>query len=129
MNKLRFANGNEIEIVSVAQNDNTLLNIEMETSNVNDVISAFNENADQTSVMRYYVGTDLIRGYAGFTNMTKVEYIPRVVKSIDYSETDPTTASGFVEEVVDKAFVTMSKPDAVTALQADVATINQIMEG
>lgn len=129
MNKLRFANGNEIEIVSVSQSDNTSLNIEMETSNVNDVISAFNENSDQTSVMRYYIGTDLIRGYAGFTNMAKVEYVPRVVKSIDYSETDPATGSGFVEEVVDKVFVTMSKPDAVTALQADVATINQIMEG
>lgn len=128
MNKLRFANGNEMEIESISQT-NDILNISIETSDVNAVINAFNENPEQTSVMRYYSGTDLLRGYSGFTNMVKVEYVPRVVKSIDYSETDASTESGFVEEVVDYVHITMSKPDAVAELQKDVATINTIMEG
>ena len=128
MNKVRFANGNEMEINSISQTEDTL-HISVETTDANGVIEAFNDNPEQTSVMRYFVGTDLIRGYAGFTNMVKAEYIPRVVKNIDYSETDPATSSGFVEEVVDYVHITMGKPDAVASLQADVATINQIMEG
>lgn len=128
MNKIRFANDVEMEISAISQSGTTL-SIEVETSDVNAMIEAFKDNPDQTSVMRYYVGTDLLRGYAGFTELAGIQYTPDVVKSIDYTTTDASTESGFVEETVDKVIVTMEKPDAVAVLQADVATINEVMEG
>lgn len=129
MYKLRFADGTEMEISNITQNNDNTLVIEAENHDVNSTIQMFEENSEKTSVMRYYVGTDLIRGYAGFTVMQDLQYIPKVVSNIDYSETDPTTPSGFVESYVNKIIVTMKKPDVLAAIQDDIATINGIMEG
>ena len=91
--------------------------------------------------MRYYVGTDLIRGYAGYTKLTGIEYQPDVVQEVDYSIEDDTTESGFVETVSDVVTVKMRKSveattaavsaldTRVTSVEADVQSISNALMG
>ena len=48
--------------------------------------------------MRYYVGIDLMYGYAGFKNC-EARYTPNIVSSIDYTQEDKTTESGFAKHM------------------------------
>ena len=96
--------------------------------------------------MRYYVGIDLMYGYAGFKKIARLEYTPNIVSSIDYTQEDKTTESGFAETHVDVCTVHMEKvetaelpeglTDKVAKLENDVSSIasgidaiNGILEG
>lgn len=114
MNKIAFSNNTEIQILSVTQSGDTLT-ISIDTNDVNSVIEAFSDK-EATSVMRYYSGVDLIRGYSGFTELQNVVFTPNVTADIDYEIEDETTASGFSETFVDRCVVTMRKVSALTAV-------------
>lgn len=122
MNKIRFANDEEMEVYGVTQSGDTL-QIEVDTANVNEVISKFRNNSAATSVMRYYVETDLLRGYAGYAKLSGIQYTPDVLRDINYAIVDPVAASGFQETRVDTVTVTMQKTqegiDAITAQLAN----------
>lgn len=117
MNKIRFANDTEMEVSGVTQAGDTL-RIETNTANVNAVVASFRDNLAATSRMRYYVGTDLLRGYTGYTLLTGVEFTPDVVSGIDYETEDETTESGFAEIKEDKVTVIMRRVDKVTQVAA-----------
>lgn len=126
MNKIRFANEKEMEVSGISQVGNTLT-IEAESSEVDPMIGLFKNNALATSRILYYVENDLLRGYAGYTKLTGINYVPDVVKSIDYTVPDDTTTSGFKETVVDTVQITLSRVPQNTPEQlvADVAEIKQ----
>lgn len=140
MHKIRFSNDTEIEVSGVSQAGDTL-SIQIETSDLNAVREAFKDKPDATRRMKYYVGADLLRGYAGYTKLSGISYQPDVVQSIDYSVEDDTTESGFKETVVDMVTVKMQKASenasaAVSALdtrvanvEADVQSINNAIMG
>lgn len=140
MNKIRFSDNTEIEVSGVSQAGDTL-SIQIETSDLNAVRAAFKDKPEATRRMRYYVGADLLRGYAGYTRLAKVEYHPDVVKDIDYSVEDDTTESGFAETVVDMVTVQMQKvadnasaavsalDTRVTSVEADVQSISNAIMG
>ena len=117
MNKIRFANDTEMEVSGVTRAGDTL-RIETNTANVNAVVASFRDNLAATSRMRYYVGTDLLRGYTGYTLLTGVEFTPDVVSGIDYETEDETTESGFAEIKEDKVTVIMRRVDKVTQVAA-----------
>lgn len=117
MNKIRFANDKEMEVSGVTQAGDTL-RIETNTADVNAVVASFRDNLAATSRMRYYVGTDLLRGYTGYTLLTGVEFTPDVVSGIDYETEDETTESGFAEIKEDKVTVIMRRVDKVTQVVA-----------
>lgn len=117
MNKIRFANDTEMEVSGVTQAGDTL-RIEVKTADVNAVIGSFRDNLAATSRMRYYVGTDLLRGYTGYTLLAGVEFFPDVVTGIDYETEDETTESGFAEIKEDKVTVIMRRVDKVTQVAA-----------
>lgn len=117
MNKIRFANDTEMEVAGVTQAGDTL-RIDVKTADVNAVIGSFRDNLAATSRMRYYVGTDLLRGYTGYTLLTGVEFTPDVVSGIDYETEDETTESGFAEIKVDEVTVIMRRVDKVTQVAA-----------
>lgn len=117
MHKIRFANDKEMEVSGVTQAGDTL-KIEIETADVNSVAASFRDNAAATSRIKYYVGSDLLRGYAGYTKMTGIEFTPDVVTNVDYETEDATTESGFAEVKVDKVSVTMQRVDKVTRIAA-----------
>ena len=96
--------------------------------------------------MRYYVGTDLICGYAGFKKFVSLKYTPDVIASINYEQEDATTESGFAEshvavctvhiEKVEEAVLPEGLTDKVAKLENDVSSItsgineiNGILEG
>ena len=119
MNKIVFNDSTEIEIANVVQSGDSLT-VEIDTEDVNSVIKKFSDK-NITSVMRYYAGIDLIRGYAGFTKMKSVEFTPDVVTEIDYSVTDQATESGFVEKTTSKCTVTMKKVSLITSIASQTA--------
>lgn len=107
MNKIVFSDNTEIQISNIVQSSD-ILAITIATDDVNLVINKFREES-ATSIMRYYSGLDLIRGYSGFTILENVKFTPDVVTSINYAETDRYTESGFSEEKADQCIVTMRK--------------------
>ena len=140
MNKIRFSDNTEIEVSGVTLAGDTL-SIQIETSDLNTVRNAFKDKPLATNRMRYYVGTDLIRGYAGYTKLTGIEYQSDVVQEVDYSIEDDTTESGFVETVSDVVTVKMRKSveattaavsaldTRVTSVEADVQSISNALMG
>lgn len=144
MKKIVFKSGKELEIDGITQSGNSL-QISIKSSDVKSIIDTFS-NSDNTAVMRYYVGIDLMCGYAGFKNFTRLEYTPDIVESINYEQEDVSTESGFVESHVDVCTVHMEKvetaelpeglTDKVAKLENDVSSItsgidaiNGILEG
>ena len=140
MHKIRFSNDTEIEVSGVSQAGDTL-SIQIETSDLNAVREAFKDKPEATRRMKYYVGADLLRGYAGYTKLSGITYQPDVVKDIDYSVEDDTTESGFAETVVDMVTVQMQKvaenasaavsalDTRVTNVEADVQSISNAIMG
>ncbi len=119
MNKIVFSDNTEIQITGVTQSGDTLA-ITLESSDLNSVIGKFQEST-RTSVMRYYAGLDLIRGYAGFTKLHDVVFTPDVVTDINYTAEDPTTESGFAEETADKCIVTMKRVSMLVSVAGQAA--------
>lgn len=144
MKKIVFKSGKELEIDGIAQSGKSL-QISIKSSDVKSIIDTFSDAAN-TAVMRYYVGIDLMCGYAGFKRFAGLEYTPDVISSINYEQEDASTESGFVESHVDVCIVHMEKvetaelpeglTDKVTKLENDVSSIttgideiNGILEG
>lgn len=119
MNKIVFSNNTEIQISDIAQSGDALT-VTVDTPDVNSVIEKFRDKS-KTSVMRYYSGVDLIRGYAGYTKLQDIKFSPDVVTSIDYTTEDPETESGFVEETTDKCIVTMRKVSMLVSVAGQTA--------
>lgn len=119
MNKIVFSDNTEIQISDITQSGDNLTVI-IDTSDINSVIEKF-RNKSATAVMRYYTGIDLIRGYAGFTEMQDVKFEPNIVTNIDYTITDQTTESGFVETVTDRCIVSMKKVSMLVSIAAQTA--------
>lgn len=119
MNKIIFADNTEMQIANVTNSGDTLT-VTVDTTDANSVITKFRSKA-ATSVMRYYSGIDLIRGYAGYTKMEDVRFEPDVVTSVDYTTTDQTTESGFVEESTDRCVVTMKKVPMIASVANQTA--------
>ncbi len=119
MNKIVFSDNTEIQISNVTQSGDTLT-ITADTQDVNSVIEKF-RNRSATSVMRYYSGIDLIRGYAGYTKLHEVSFTPDVVTDVDYATEDPVTESGFTELVTDRCVVTMKKVSMLASVAGQTA--------
>ena len=120
-----------MEIDGIVQSGKSL-QISIKSSDVKNIIDMFSDAAN-TAVMRYYIGLDLICGYAGFKRFAGMEYTPDVIASINYEQEDATTESGFVESHVAVCTVHMEKveeaglpdglTDKVTKLENDVSSI------
>lgn len=127
MRKIRFADNTEINISDVAKTDREVsVKVEINEENTLDsVVETFSDQT-KTAVMRYYVGDDLMDGYAGYTKMQNAVYQPNVTTSIDYEQTYPTTESGFAETKVNLLTVTMQKASAISIVsqQTDQNTAN-----
>lgn len=119
MNKIIFADNTEMQIADVTSGGD-ILTVTIDTSDANSVITKFRDKS-ATAVMRYYAGTDLIRGYAGYTKIQDVRFEPDVVTSTDYTTTDQTTESGFAEETADRCIVTMKKVSMLASVANQTA--------
>lgn len=119
MEKIVFSDNTEIQISGITQAKD-VLTITIDTSNMDFVISKFRDKSI-TDIMRYYAGTDLIRGYSGFTNLQSVLFNPDVIISIDYEKIDKTTKSGFSESVSDRCIIKMVKIPLIVSVSNQTA--------
>lgn len=143
MGRLLFYDDTEVEISNISSTSDNL-KIEIDSSDVNNIIEKFKDNPTATYIMRYYEGIDLLRGYAGYMKLENVQYIPDVTVSINYETTDSNTESGFKETKIDRVIVTMKKGATQTTsgtedvfaiatdvkeIKEDIQKINNTLEG
>lgn len=119
MKKIIFNNNTDIEILDVTQIED-MLKITLIGEDLNTVIEKFRDES-ATCIMRYYSGTDLIRGYSGFTIFESMKFIPNAVINIDYLKPVNATESGFKEETADKCIVTMKKVSMIASVANQTA--------
>lgn len=139
MKKIRFVDGTEFEIMSISDTA-TQLQIGIKDGDASELEEVFRD-ADNLAVIQYFVGTDLMKGYARYTILESYTKEMNVRQSVDYSKPDPDTESGFVEEYADIFTVTLKKAaksntaeltkldERVTGVEADVQSINDVILG
>ena len=132
MDTMKFKDNTEMEIIGALKDatDGLEIKIAVEPGRTMDTIVETFTDPEKTAVMRRYDGPQVLEGYSGYTIMQSATYQPDVTMSIDYEQTDPTTASGFVEEKVNLCTVMMRKVPAISvvARQTDqnIANIDYI---
>ena len=111
MKKIRFSDNTELEIYNISCSGNTLT-VEILNGNSSDLETLF-KDSDNLAVLQYYVGTELVKGYSGYTQLQ--EYKKRMDQTIstDYSTPDSSTESGFAEEKADISVITLVKPEKI----------------
>ena len=111
MKKIRFSDNTELEIYNISCSGNTLT-VEVLNGNSTDIETLF-KDSDNLAVIQYYVGTELMKGYSGYTQLQKYEKRMDQTISTDYSTTDSSTESGFAEEKADISVITIVKPEKI----------------
>lgn len=114
MKKIRLVDQTEIEIYNITQSGDTL-HIDILNGNATSLETTF-ADADNLSVIQYYVDTDLMCAYAKFDQLQS--YIKRMdqVLSMDYTTPDETTDSGFAETKADVLTITLAKLPKIVAV-------------
>ena len=107
MKKIRLVDQTEIEIYNITQSGDTL-QIDILNGDATALEETF-KDADNLSVIQYYVEEDLMIAYARFDQLQS--YVKRIsqVLAVDYTIEDETTDSGFAETKADVLTVTLAK--------------------
>lgn len=119
MKKIRLTNQTEIEVYNISDTKESLT-ISFLNADSNNMETVFS-SAENLTIIQYFVGTDLMKGYAGFTRLQKYEKQMGVTISIDYTTPDSSTESGFAETTVDILTITMIKPSKIREVAAETA--------
>lgn len=107
MKKIRLVDQTEIEIYNITQSGDTL-QIDILNGDATALEETF-KDADNLSVIQYYVEEDLMIAYARFDQLQS--YVKRMsqVLAVDYTIEDETTDGGFAETKADVLTVTLAK--------------------
>lgn len=116
MNKLRFADNTEMEVLGVS-NAGNILKIKVPGTDLDNLVTTF-KNPSKLTPLRYFEDDVLLRGYAGFTKFTGMDYFPDVLQDVDYTTEDATTESGFREVRADIVIVNLEKVPVVALVAA-----------
>ncbi len=116
MKKIRLLDQTELEVYNISDAGNTL-SIDMLNADSSAMEAVFS-NADNLAIIQYFVGSDLIKGYAGYTEIQRYQKNMGQVISIDYATPDSSTKSGFAEEVADIFTVILIKPEKIESVEA-----------
>lgn len=119
MKKIRLANDAEYEIYHIAEANN-ILTIQMLNADTQEMQQVFSVPENLTTI-QYFVGTDLIKGYAGYVQLESIVADPNQLISIDYSTPDPDAPSGFKEDRETIVTITLKKYTQLEELAIQVA--------
>lgn len=107
MKKIRLKDSTELEIYNITDSG-SILRIDVLNAVPTTIEQVF-RNRDNLSTIRYFVETDLIKGYSGFTNLQEYTNKMSQLISVDYSALDNSTESGFVETRANIFTVTLKR--------------------
>lgn len=107
MKKIRLVDQTEIEIYNITQSGDTL-QIDILNGDATALEETF-KDADNLSVIRYYIEEDLMIAYARFDQLQSYTKRMGQVLAVDYTIEDETTDSGFAETKADVLTVTLAK--------------------
>lgn len=115
MKKIRLVDQTEIEIYNITQSGDTL-QIDILNGDATALEETF-KDADNLSVIQYYVEEDLMIAYARFDQLQS--YVKRMsqVLAVDYTIEDETTDSGFAETKADVLTVTLAKLPKIESVE------------
>lgn len=116
MKKIRLVDQTEYEVYNIACVDNAFT-IEMLNADSNAMEAAFSA-PDNLAVIRYYVGTELIKGYAGYTVLQQYSKKKNQIISTDYNTPETSTSSGFAEKAADMLALILVKPEEIEVVSA-----------
>ena len=68
---------------------------------------------------------NVLKGYAGYTNLVSMKTEYGVVTNIDYETTDSTAASGFAEETHDITSVVLQKPTQIETMASAIEDLQK----
>ena len=115
MKKIRLVDQTEIEIYNTTQSWDTL-QIDILNGDATALEEIF-KDADNLSVIQYYVGEDLMIAYARFDQLQSYTKRMSQVLAVDYTIEDETTDSGFAETKADVLTVTLAKLPKIEAVE------------
>lgn len=107
MKKIRLVDQTEIEIYNITQSGDTL-QIDILNGDATALEETF-KDADNLSVIQYYIEEDLMIAYARFDQLQSYTKRMGQVIAVDYTIEDETTDSGFAETKADVLTVTLAK--------------------
>ena len=107
MKKIRLVDQTEIEIYNITQSGDTL-QIDILNGDATALQETF-KDADNLSVIQYYIEEDLMIAYARFDQLQSYTKRMGQVLAVDYTIEDETTDSGFAETKADVLTVTLAK--------------------
>lgn len=124
MEKIKFNNEISLELHDISSTSTQL-----KFSVLDDARNGLEDickNAENTSVIKLVSENEtILKGYAGYTNLTSMKTEYGVVTKIDYDTTDETTESGFAEERHDITTVVLAKP---TQIEHMASAIEELQE-
>lgn len=115
MKKIRLVDQTEIEIYNITQSGDTL-QIDILNGDATALEETF-KDADNLSVIQYYVEEDLMIAYARFDQLQSYTKRMGQVLAVDYTIEDETTDSGFAETKADVLTVTLAKLPKIEAVE------------
>lgn len=115
MKKIRLVDQTEIEIYNITQSGDTL-QIDILNGDATALEEIF-KDADNLSVIQYYVGEDLMIAYARFDQLQSYAKRMNQVLAVDYTIEDETTDSGFAETKADVLTVTLAKLPKIESVE------------
>ena len=115
MKKIRLVDQTEIEIYNITQSGDTL-QIDILNGDATALEETF-KDADNLSVIRYYIEEDLMIAYARFDQLQSYTKRMGQVLAVDYTIEDETTDSGFAETKADVLTVTLAKLPKIESVE------------
>lgn len=115
MKKIRLVDQTEIEIYNITQSGDTL-QIDILNGDATTLEETF-KDADNLSVIQYYVEEDLMIAYARFDQLQSYTKRMGQVLAVDYTIEDETTDSGFAETKADVLTVTLAKLPKIESVE------------
>ena len=124
MDKIKFNDGTKLPLHNISSTSEQLTFSVLD--DVRNGLEDICKDTDNVSVIQYINVNDetqdeeILKGYAGYTNLVSMKTEYGVITNIDYETTDDTTESGFVEETHDITSVALRKPTQIKSAIEDL---------
>lgn len=130
MNKIKFNDGTRLPLHNITSTSEKLIFSVLD--DVRNGLEDICKNTDALSVIQFIDVNEetqdesVLKGYAGYTKLVSIttEY-EGLTSNIDYTTTDSTTKSGFVEEKHDVTTVTLQKPSQIAAMTSAITELQE----